>query len=88
MDIENVILFNSYRSIWNSIFHWLSKGERSDLKRLAFSGQGRGSRGFKNFFDLTFKLTSGSLTNRLNPGPKAPLIIKYEENPRFQELDH
>ncbi|KAI7946554.1 hypothetical protein MJO29_011081 [Puccinia striiformis f. sp. tritici] len=70
MDIENVILFNSYRSIWNSIFHWLSKGERSDLKRLAFSGQGRGSRGFKNFFDLTFKLTSGSLTNRLNPGPK------------------
>ncbi|POV97850.1 hypothetical protein PSTT_14802 [Puccinia striiformis] len=70
MDIESVNLHTNYSSIWNSIFHWLSKGERYDLEQLAFSKRGKKHKGFRNFFNLIFKLTSGSFTDRLEQDPK------------------
>ncbi|KAI7946567.1 hypothetical protein MJO29_011094 [Puccinia striiformis f. sp. tritici] len=71
-DIEDETKFmdNGASLTWSCIYLWLSKGERSDLESLASSRGAGKHRGFKNFFDIIFKLTSGSLNHKTKPGPK------------------
>ncbi|POW13018.1 hypothetical protein PSTT_03977 [Puccinia striiformis] len=43
---------------WRCIYLWISTGERSDLKSLAFNTNGRNTIGFKVFFNIIFKLSN------------------------------
>ncbi|KAI7946563.1 hypothetical protein MJO29_011090 [Puccinia striiformis f. sp. tritici] len=72
IDIENTTNFMKKCTslTWRCIYLWISKGERSDLESLALRQGGSEDKSFKIFFNMIFKLTSGSLNDKLKPGPK------------------